>query len=124
MASRAVKAVRFTLAWLVVPAIFAATGYYIIGPRLGKPTETTSTSQTDVPDETPEESEGKNFPPPKIEVSVKKGSTVSPREVTPPRRRKTTPKPRSQDTPTEPAPAAPTAPPSGGGETVPVGGEG
>ena len=118
MASRAAKAVRFTIAWLVVPAIFAATGYYIIGPSLGNSPSKPSNQiedplQTDGPSE--DESEPKNFQPPNIEVSVKKGSTVSQRDIRRPvRKKKPVPK-------TEPA-AAPAAPASsGGGETVPVG---
>ena len=122
MATRAVKALRFTVAWLLVPAVFAATGYYVIGPRLGTPhakEPAPSATGEDGPSE--DGSTSRNFSAPKIEVSVKKGSTVSQRDIQRPRRkRKPAPKPAEPtvDTPTtEP----PTTAPSGGGETVPVG---
>ena len=123
MASRTVKAIRFTVAWLLVPAIFAAAGYYIIGPRLGASPSTPASVTEDSPDiNSPSEEEppSKNFKAPNIEVSVKKGSTVSQRDIRRPAPRKKRADPPKAAAPVAPTTEAPTAP-SGGGETIPVG---
>ncbi len=129
MASKAVKMVRFTVWWLLVPAIFAATGYYIVGPRLGAAPDpkvvAPSAGGEDGPSEVESETPSKNYQAPKIEVSVKKGSTVTQSEIRRPRRKKKpAPKPTA---PAATAPSEPAASPppdtggAGGGETVPVG---
>lgn len=117
MASKAGTVVRLIGLWLLVPIALAAIGYYVIGPRLGS-------HEGDAPSSTTEESvdEGKaskSYSEPKIEVTVKKGSTISARDLTRPRRKKKPPVQKPVDP--NPAPPAPTVDPAGGGETVPVG---
>lgn len=125
MATRAVKAIRFTVAWLLVPAAFAAVGYYVIGPKLGAPTTKKSSAPPEVTGEegpSDEASQSKTFTAPKIEVSVKRGSTVSQRDIRRPARRKKKPEAKPAE-PTGEAPSTtpPSTAPTGGGETVPVG---
>ena len=115
MASKAGTVVKLIGMWLLVPAALAAVGYYVIGPQLGA-------REGDKPETTSEEpaedgQTSKSYAEPKIEVSVKKGSTISARDLTRPRRKKKpTPKPAEPPVKVE----VPSVDPDGG-ETVPVG---
>ncbi len=125
MATRAVKALRFTVAWLLVPTAFAALGYYVIGPRLGATPESPSSTPSAIGEDGPSEdvTPTKSFSPPNVEVRVKRGSTVSQRDLVRPKRRKKKPVVK----PSAPSVEAPTVeppsnPPTGPGqETLPVG---
>lgn len=126
MASKLGTALRIIGLWALVPAGLAALGYYVIGPRIGA-------STADAPEKQPADSSdeevqpGRSFAEPKVEVSVKKGSTISQRDIQRSRRR---PKPKPKPTPStpdvEPPPATQQQDPPPTGETIPVssGGDG
>lgn len=131
MASKLGPILKLTGMWLLVPAALAALGYYVIGPRLGvdnQPEKATAPSSPEPSDET---GSARNYTEPKIEVSVKKGTTISARDIRPPRKKKKTePKPPEASAPKVEAPVGdatgdppPTTPPVGDG-TGGAGGDG
>ncbi len=122
MATKLQKAVRFTLMWMLVPAALAAVGYYVLGPMMGSstPAEPEQKEETQG-DSEPTSKSARNFKPPAVEVSVKKGQTLRERDLVI-RRSKPKPKPKPEEAPTQEAPKPPVvSPPSDGGDTVPVG---
>lgn len=116
MATKAGTVVKLIGMWLLLPAALAAIGYYVIGPQLGA-SESASPGASPT-EHTGEEKTSKTYSEPKIEVSVKKGSTISARDLTRPRRKK---KPAPKPVEPAPEPAAPSVDPPSGGETIPVG---
>lgn len=131
MASKLGPILKLTGMWLLVPAALAALGYYVIGPRLGvdSATEKAPAPSTSEPENEP--SSARNYSEPKIEVSVKKGSTISARDIRPPRKKKKPEaKPPETSAPKVEAPVGdstgdppPTTPPVGDG-TGGAGGDG
>lgn len=123
MATKLQKAIRFTLLWMLVPATMAAIGYYVIGPRLGSHEPPVAEPRDDIQDEgepAPTKST-RNYQPPAVEVSVKRGQTIRDRDMVI-RRSKPKPKPKPEEAPSAEAPKPPiVSPPTDGAETVPVG---
>ena len=119
MASKAGTVLKIIGAWALLPAALAALGYYVIGPKLGAD-DSAAKPQAAVPDTQSDEgvdeaqSPAKTFAAPKIEVSVRKGHSISAGDLVRPKRKK---KPVSKPEPSTPEVAPPIS--GGDGKTVP-----
>ncbi len=123
MASKLGPILKLTGMWLLVPAALAALGYYVIGPRLGVDNQPDKAPAPSTSEPTDDSGSARNYSEPKIEVSVKKGTTISARDIRPPKKKKKPEaKPPEASAPKVEAPVGestgdppPTTPPSGDG---------
>ncbi|HRK21174.1 MAG TPA: hypothetical protein PLX06_05170 [Fimbriimonadaceae bacterium] len=120
MAKRAGAVAKFLIKWLVIPVGLAAVGFFVVGPRIGKPEDTPTKSSTPPP--TIQDEGGRSEPrvgEPEVEVTARPAGRVrssrrsSSRRSSPPA--EVAP---ASTSPASPAPA-PTSDEPGGGTPPP-----
>ena len=139
MGRQLVRIVLMIVQWVVVPVGLVVVGYYVVGPRLGTTEAATSKSSEATSPVEPDGNEtdskvSRKFAAPKVQVTVRKGSSLTDRDLRMPtiKKKKPVEVKAVPDGPKTPVPTVDPDPPAHheagegdggtGQETIPIGG--